>query len=80
MTDERDAEIERLRGQITGLTMICGLLINQFARSPSLRQEIIALLRRFPATIPDGPSVAFRDGLRTTFEKLADDILTDDIV
>ena len=78
--DEMREEIQKLRGEVAALTLVSTLLINQFARTPALRQSFVDLLRAAPEDMPDGPNVQARDGLRKLFAKIADGIVTDEIV
>ena len=68
-------DIQELEGRIVALEIICALIINQFARNPSLRSSIADAIIVALSKIPDGPGVHGRAGFSHTNNKIADDIV-----
>ena len=75
-------DLEELRGRIAALQIICGLLINQFATTASLRSSIADALTGALDNLPEGttPNIQARHGFSHTITEVADNIIRDDIV
>ena len=74
-------DLEELRGRISALQLICGLLINQFATTASLRSSIADALIGALDDLPESasPNVQARHGLSQTIMEVADNIIREDI-
>ena len=77
-----NGDILKLQGRIAALEHICLLTISQFARKPSLRADFARVLRECAGNCPvsTGDTAIFFEGMSNTFKKVADKIVTDELV